>query len=321
MYGKSTRGLPGLGLAVVLVAACGGGGAATPTPAAPTQAATQAATTAPETAGPSATNPSTGAPSLDAPASVPSGTEFSVTWTGPNAEKDYITIVAAGATKWTNEDYFYTNAGSPGKLTAVTTPGAYELWYVSGKDSTVLVKRPITIAPFSGSLTAPDTVGGNTEFQVAWTGSNGPGDYITIVKLGVTKWSNERYFYTKDANPGKLLAPVEAGSYEVWYVAADGTVQVRRPITVTAVTATLKAAAEVAKGTTFPVEWTGPAGPGDYVTIAPAGSPQTTYLTYFYTTAASPGTLTAPDTAGDYELRYVIGQSTVVVATIAIKVR
>jgi len=323
MHGTSNRALLAAGLATALVvAACGGGGAATPTPAPPTQAGTQSPSTPPVAASPVATNPSTGAPSLDAPAEVQAGVEFEVKWTGPNALNDFVAIVKAGAAKWTNEDYFYTTAGSPGKLTAVSTPGAYEIWYVSGADESILVKRPITITPFSGALLAPDTVPGNTEFEVAWSGPNGPGDYVTIVKLGTEKWTNQDYFYTNAGSPGKLLAPLDAGAYEIWYViGADSTVHARRPIAVTAVTATLRAPAEVATKATFQVQWTGPAGPGDYVTIVPVGSPPTTYLSYFYTIAASPGTLTAPDAGGDFEIRYVVGQTTVVIATISIKVR
>ena len=80
----------------------------------------------------------------------------------------------------------------------------------------------------------------NKEFDVAWTGPNGPGDYVTIVKLGAEKWTNEDYFNTSGGPSQKLLAPVEAGSYELWYVTGtDSVIQVRRPIAVTATSATL----------------------------------------------------------------------------------
>ena len=41
-----------------------------------------------------------------------------VAWTGPNAPTDYVTIVPAGASAWTDESFFYTSAGSPGTLVA-----------------------------------------------------------------------------------------------------------------------------------------------------------------------------------------------------------
>ena len=82
------------------------------------------------------------------------GAGFAVGWTGPNAPGDYVTIVMVGATQWTDEPYFNTNAGSPGQLVAPTTAGDYELWYVSGTDDTVATRRPITVTEFVGTLRA-----------------------------------------------------------------------------------------------------------------------------------------------------------------------
>jgi Ca-activated chloride channel family protein len=326
MQRTSNRASLGGGLAVmILVAACGGSGAATPSPAA-TATATVAVTPAPSaatgTTAPVATQGSTGEPAVNAPAEVAAGAEFEVTWTGPNEQSDYVTIVKLGATKWTNEDYFNTNSGNPNKLLAATEPGDYEIWYVSGASKEILARRAIKILAFVGSLDAPATVEANHQFDVAWTGPNGPGDYVTIVTAGATQWTDEDYFNANSGNPGKLLAPLEAGAYEVWYVTGtDRVIQVRRPIIVTATSATLVAPAEVAKGATFQVTWTGPNGPADYVTIVPAGSPPNTYLSYFNTNAGNPGTLTAPSDSGDYEIWYVVGQNRVNLATRPIKVR
>jgi Ca-activated chloride channel family protein len=307
MHRSTSRGLVVSALSMaILVAACNSGGAATATPAAPTTApGTGAPTTAPATTGPSATSPSTGAPGIDAPASVQAGVQFDVTWTGPNAEKDYVTIVKAGATRWTNEPYFYTTAGSPAKLTAPSADGRYELWYVSGKDDSILARRPITVTPFQGDLLAADSVMAGSQFDVAWNGPNGPGDYVTVVKSGATAWTNESYFYTRDGSPGKLTAGIEPGAYELWYViGSDSSVKSRRPITVTPYVVTLSAPREVAKGAQFQVTWTGPDGPSDYITIVPAGSPPNTYLSYAYTSAGNPATITAPTDPGNYEIWY-----------------
>ena len=48
-----------------------------------------------------------------------------------------MTIVPKGAKRWTNESYFYTNDGNPGKLVAPIKAGAYQLWYVTGRQSKV----------------------------------------------------------------------------------------------------------------------------------------------------------------------------------------
>ena len=320
MQRTSLRAPFGAGLGImILVAACGGGGAATPTPT--PAAATLAPTTPVETAPPVATQGSTGAPSLAAAAEVQAGAEFEISWTGPNELNDYVTVVKLGATQWTNEDYFNTSGGSPQKLLAPTAPGDYELWYVSGASKEVLARRPLKILAFVGTLDAPASVEANKEFDIVWTGPNGPSDYVTIVKLGATKWTNEDYFNTSAGSPQKLFAPIEAGSYELWYVTGtDAVIQVRRPIAVTATSATLAAPAEVAKGAQFQVTWTGPNGPGDYITIVPVGSSPDAFLSYFNTSAGSPGTLTSPDAAGDYELRYVSTQGPTVISSVPIRV-
>lgn len=310
----------GAALAVmVIVAACGGGGPATPTPAAPTPAATQAAATA--GAAPTATSGATGPASITAPDQIEAGKQFDVTFTGPNGQGDYITIVKAGTAKWTTEPWFYTSNGSPGKLTAPSADGSYVLWYVSGADSTTLAQRPITVLAFSGDLLAPDSVMGGSQFDVAWNGPNGPGDYVTIVKVGTAKWTNESWFYTSNGSPGKLTAAIEAGAYEIWYVVgSDSSTKARRPITVTPVVITLDAPKSVARNSQFQVTWTGPNGPSDYVTIVPAGSAPGTYTNYAYTASGSPATLTAPDKAGDYEIWYASDRISGTLAHIAIKV-
>ncbi len=291
-------------LILVLVSGCGGGSAASPTPSAASATPTAVAS-APATAEAVATATPGGPATLDAPAEVEAGVQFDVAWTGPQGERDYVTIVAAGTAKWTTEPYFYTTAGTPGKLVASTIAGDYELWYVSGADDAILARRPVAVTAFAGTLAGPAAVAAGTAFTVAWSGPDGPGDYVTIVPVGAEKWTSESYFYTTAGSPGPLIAPIAAGTYELWYVTgSDSKTMARAPITVTPLAVTLEAPESVARDAEFQVTWTGPNGPQDYVTIAPAGSPDGTYLSYAYTAAGSPATLTAPGEAGDYEIRY-----------------
>lgn len=287
---------------VVLVAACQS------TSQTSTESSESASATAAATSGAATPTPGSGGEAaLDAPSEVGAGEKFDVSWTGPNGQGDYITIVAASATKWTDEPYFYTTGSSPGSLVASTQDGAYELWYVSaaGDTDTILARRAITVTPFEGALDGPAEVEAGTTFEVAWNGPNGPGDFVTIVAAGSTKWTNESYFYTASANPGKLVSPIEPGAYELWYVTgADDVTQDTQPITVTPSAITLDAPDTVNHGANFQVTWTGPNGPGDYITIVPAGSPEGTYRSYAYTANGSPVTLTAPDGTGNYEIWY-----------------
>jgi len=81
------------------------------------------------------------------------------------------------------------------------------------------------------------------------------------------------------------------------------------------------AAARVDAGAAFEVSWTGPDNPGDYLTIVPAGAAEGAYLDYAYTADGSPVTLTAPDEAGRYEVRYVTGQGDRTLASAPVEVR
>jgi Ca-activated chloride channel family protein len=163
------------------------------------------------------------------------------------------------------------------------------------------------------ALDAPDSVPADTVFYVNWVGPNNSGDYITIVAAGKRKWNGESYFYTYGGTPRSLLSSTTPGNYEIWYVnGANGKPKLKRPITVTPFVGSLDGPDSVAAGTEFSVAWTGPASPGDYVTIEPVGATQYTAESYFYAHAGStPGMLTAPLTGGPHELWYVAGDKTI----------
>lgn len=287
-----------------------------PPPATPTVAPVVTPTPLP-TPGPVVIGPA----SLDAPDTIAADTVFSVNWVGPNKSGDYVTIIKASKKKWSGEPYFYTYAGTPRQLTSPTTPGDYELRYIDGASKKVKARRPISVTAFVGSLDGPDSVAGGIEFNVVWTGPGTPGDYITIEPVGATEYQHESYFSATQHSNNMLTAPLTAGPHELWYVAADKTVMLREPITVTAVNASVTGPASAAHGATFNVSWTGPNATGDYITIVAVGAPQEAYLSYAYARYGNPVTLTAPATAGQYELRYVYGSSKTVLATAAIQIQ
>lgn len=156
--------------------------------------------------------------SITAPATVAGGTVFEVSWTGPDGSRDYITIVKAGAAKWTNEPYFYTNAGPKGTLQAPIEGGAYELLYVSGAGDTIQHRQPITVTDVSASVDGPGQVTRGQPVSIAWTGPNGRGDYITIAAAGSPEGTYLNYCYTYTPSPCIINAPDAAGAYEVRYV-------------------------------------------------------------------------------------------------------
>jgi len=91
-----------------------------------------------------------------------------------------------------------------------------------------------TGVPGAATLDAPASVKAGTEFEVAWTGPAGQGDYVTMVVMGLNQRTNEQAFDTTSPSPGKLVAPTKPGEYELWYVRGASDLAIaRRPITVT----------------------------------------------------------------------------------------
>ena len=233
--------------------------------------------------------------SLTFPAQIAAGSSLEVTWAGPNAPLDNIQIgpVGGGYESWT-----YTERGNPAKLIAPAEPGAYEVRYVF-QDRETILSQPITVTEAALSMTAPETILGGSSFEVAWEGPDATGDNIQIAPVG---GSYLDWTYTKNGNPAKLTAPVAAGDYELRYVFRDRETILTRPVKITPPNLALSAPASVKAGSTFEVTWDGPNANGDNVQIAPVGGG---YLAYKYTSQGNPVSLTAPDTPGAYELRYV----------------
>ena len=306
----------------LLVASCGGGTVQTTTTAA-TATSTSAAATTTTTAAPATTTTlaTTDSAVLEFRRVVQAGTQFEVDWTGPDSEGDYVTIVAAGAPERTYQNYFYTADGPTGTLTAPTTAGVHEVRYLDGATGDTVASVPITVAGRMVTLEVPVEVDAGTEFEVSWDAIPADGDFLTIVPASSPVGTYASYFYTTEGSTGPLVAPMNEGEFEVRYVSGlDGATMAATPIEVAALEITIEAPAEVAPGSQFEVSWTGPNGPGDYLTIVPAGAADTVYLDYAYTSEGSTVTLTAPEEAGDYEVRYRTDRLAGVFASVEITV-
>lgn len=83
---------------------------------------------------------------LDAPAAVKAGSEFSVGFTGPNNEGDYIAVTAKDDAK-RYFTYSYTRRSSPLPLMAPAEPGDYALHYLTAREDRSLASQPIKVTP------------------------------------------------------------------------------------------------------------------------------------------------------------------------------
>ena len=163
------------------------------------------------------------------------------------------------------------------------------------------------------TLQAPPTASVGGPVTVTVSGSSNARDFVTIVAKGAAEGSYDGWSYVASAAPITLTAPTSAGAYEVRVLGADAPYPTlaRRPLQVQAAVATLDGPTQVAAGASFQVRWTGPNNDRDYVALGAADRP---YIVYAYTSSGSPLTLTAPDAAGSYELRYFLGAGDTIIA-------
>ncbi len=260
---------------------------------------------------------------LTVPEVVISGQSFEITWTGPNSKGDYITLVTIDTEDGKYDEWGFTKDGNPLSFTAPIIAGEYEIRYQSDREPGVFARKSLTIAAAEFSFSAPATVPAGTSFEVGWTGPDGPQDYITIVAIGSEPGAYESYEYTSNGSPVTLIAEITAGKYEIRYQSdrERGIIFASTPITVTPMQISLQAPTQVNAGPSFEITWTGPSGPRDYITIVPAGAKAGSYQSYKYTREGSPLSLTAPEQAGAYEIRYQSDRVGGVFASIAITVK
>jgi hypothetical protein len=148
---------------------------------------------------------------------VAAGTRFAVSWQGPANPQDFITIVKAGAPARSYQRYEYTRIGNPVQLQAPDQPGEYEVRYLTGQTYATIATGKVTVGAVTAKLQGPaEAVAGST-FSVNWQGPNNPQDYITVVAKGAKEGTSAHYRYTAEGSPAKLVAPLQAGEYELWY--------------------------------------------------------------------------------------------------------
>ncbi|MDN3638784.1 VWA domain-containing protein [Simiduia curdlanivorans] len=245
--------------------------------------------------------------SIEAPSSVAAGANFELRWSGPNNTRDYLAI---GNTEQDYITYQYTNKGSPLSFIAPDKPGQYELRYFLASGDTVIARKPIDVTPVTATINAPQTIEAGKAIAITWQGPNNKGDFISIVQKGAPEGTYNSYAYTQKGNPLTLNASDFPGEYEIRYMSGQAYATLgTQALVVTAASATINAPDHAQAGTDISVNWSGPDNNGDYITIVPANSEEGAWLNYTYTRTGQPLTLKAPQTPGNYELRYSTGAS------------
>jgi Ca-activated chloride channel family protein len=258
---------------------------------------------------------------LQAPDTTLTGADFDVSWAGTVNEKDYITIVPMGADEGTLGNYFSVSDASKKALKAPADTGLYEVRYVLREGRKTLASATIEVTAPEITVSAPKTVLAGSKFDVSWTGTVNPRDFVTIVPMGAEEGQSGNYQNVSDADTKALSAPADPGLYEVRYILREGrktmasaTVEVTEPdVTISSVT-------EVRAGTKLRVSWTGAVATNDFINLVPAGSEDSVTGVYGNVRDKSELDLNVPDETGLYEVRYVLREGRRVVARQTIEV-
>ncbi|MGE4004022.1 MAG: hypothetical protein AB7I48_27880 [Planctomycetaceae bacterium] len=101
-----------------------------------------------------------------------------------------------------------------------------------------------------------------------------------------------------------------AGEAEIRYVSGKTReILQRQPLRVAAATAQLTLPASATANEITAIEWTGPNNPRDRISIVSRDAEARDFGAYKYTNFGRPARIRAPKQPGEYEVRYVTGQS------------
>ncbi|WP_417584393.1 vWA domain-containing protein [Pelagibacterium sp.] len=258
---------------------------------------------------------------LDVPATVVTGASFTVAWSSTIDPQDYITIVPVGADENTYGNYQRVYGNTESSLTAPAEPGLYEVRYVLDEGTRALGSTPVEVVEAEVSISAPDEVTTGASFDVSWSSSIHPQDYVAIVPVGADEGTYTNYQRVRDQTEGSLTAPAEPGLYEVRYVLEEGArTLASNPVEVIEAEISVSAPETVTTGASFTVAWSSSVHPQDYVTIVPVGADKGAYTNYQRVRDDTENSLTAPSEPGLYEVRYVLEEGARTLASASIEV-
>lgn len=249
--------------------------------------------------------------SLDAPVTAGAGESIEIAFTGPEAGSgDWITVTAADDPPGTYNDYHYIRRGSPAQIRMPLDAGDYEIRYVQGGQQ-VLARSPIRIETVPAGLTGPETaIAGETVSFDFYGPEPGSGDWVTVTAPDEPPGTYTDYHYSREGSPAAVRMPLDAGTYEVRFIQGGKKIIARHEIRVQPASATITAPDTAEAGSTLDVGFTGPAaGSGDYITVSEIGSEDRDYVHYANVSRGSPARLRMPTEPGNYEIRFVQGNT------------
>ncbi|MBB4286641.1 vWA domain-containing protein [Roseospira goensis] len=260
---------------------------------------------------------------LTVPETATAGSRFMVERSATVKGSDYLTIVPMGTREGELGNYSRVRDDNPLDLQAPAEPGLYEVRYVLEEGRRTLGRAPIELTGAEVTLTVPETVPAGGPLDVRRSATVKGSDYLTIVPMGTAEGELGPYARVRDDDPQRLTAPNDPGLYEVRYVLEEGRITAgRAPVEVVPVSATLTAPAEVVTGAALDLSWEGPNRRKDRIELVPAGAPPDAEpLAQTRADRGDSARFTAPDAEGAYTLRYRLGETGAIVASVDVAVK
>ena len=238
------------------------------------------------------------------------GSVIMVGWLGPHTPDDIITIVPVGTADDVLGNFSYTREGSEVGVISKSFIGDYELRYISGATAEVLATLPLTLIAPPVALLANDAAVAGGVISVEWDGPDFEDDYITIVPVDADEGEFGNYTYTRNGSPLDLITKDLAGDYEIRYVSGVSRETLARvAMILTEPESSLETVANAVAGSEITVEWTGPDHQNDLITVVTADTPAGEFGNFVFTTRGADLSVLTPDIPGEYEVRYLSGQS------------
>ncbi len=258
---------------------------------------------------------------VSGPEQVTNGATFEFSWSGTINGQDFLTIVPMGADERTIESHLRAKDNSEGRLTAPGTPGLYELRYVLEEGRRVLASQTIEVVEAEVTVSGPEQVTNGATFEFSWSGTINGQDFLTIVPMGADERTVESHLRAKDNSEGRLTAPGTPGLYELRYVLEEGRrVLASASVEVVEAEIGISGPGTVRAGADVDVTWSSTVNAHDFITIVPAGADAGTVADHIRTRSTIQGRLKAPEQTGLYEIRYVLDEGRVTLASAMLEV-
>jgi hypothetical protein len=244
----------------------------------------------------------------------------------PGNARDWIAVSAAGSANNSYIKYVYTGGLTAGSVNFTNLPvGNYEARAYVNDTYSVLFRASFSITASTAAITTNQSsyiIGNNIVASFSGISTPSATDWVSIAAQNSASGSYITWAYTNGQASGSHTFSstyIPAGTYVARLYRNNSTTIAAQsaPFTLSAAmmsTPDVTVQMNVVAGTPFTINYTGmPGYMNDWVSVAIAGTSDSSFVNYFYTNGNTSGQLTFPGlNAGNYEARGYVNNGTTV---------